>query len=679
MNEMQKAARRLHALGFKTLPIKPGTKIPNCPHGVKDATTDDAATDAWYAKHRNDGIAVSGDGFVIFDFDVHDGLDGRDALMGWDLPDTMAQTTPSGGYHLFYKVDEPVRPSVNTAIAVDVRGADSYVVIDPTPGYTLESDEPPAHADDEVMAFLENVRPTSTKLHKQRQRTEETETVGEGGRNDYLFRTGRSLRAKGLDDSEIAIYLHALNATNCKPPLSAEEVDKVVSSVVTKEPGLSDEAKKAKAGRPRKFAHNRVAKELIEKHGACFLDGIPAIRIDGKNYRTGWDAFDAVIIEKYDDCTITNRREVKGYIAAKAPHRSQSSPDLVAFDNGVLDVTTMEFRDWREDDAIVNVIPHKWRPGAQSELLERTLEKMSAGDLGTLMNLTEFMGICMVRSSRRYPFFPVLIGEGSNGKSTYIAMLQALLGADNISSLQPTVITKRFMGMHIVGKIANLGDDIADGYLNADDCAVIKSIATGDLMFTDVKGNTGFEFNPYCTMVFSCNAFPRLADTTDGFMRRLFPIEFNAKFTKDDPDYDPLISEKLVSDEVMEAACVLGIEGLRRVIEQKCPTPNPMSEAMKSDIAREGNTVLQWIHDEGITADHLIDMTKSEAYDEYKAWAEANGYGRTAVAGGTLVAQIGTFFRLKCTKLAHRGEGLNRKTVRVFEQSCAKCAEMCQE
>lgn len=665
MNEMQKAARRLHALGFKTLPIKPGTKVPSCPHGVKDATLDDAATDAWYGVHRKDGIAVSGDGFVIFDFDVHDGVDGRDALLGWDLPDTMAQTTPSGGYHMFYKVDEEVRPSVNTQMAVDVRGADSYVVIDPTPGYTLESDDPPAHADGAVMDFLSHVRPKST-----RQRTQtkpEDGIVTEGGRNDYLFRVGRSVRAKGFTDDEVAIYMRGVNAANCRPPLPSGEVDKAIASVCSVEPGYSDEVKKAKAGRPRKFAHNAVARDLIDNYGACFLDGMPAIREDGGRYRIGWDAFDAAIIAKYDDCTMANRREVKGYIAARAPHRTQSSPDLIAFANGVLDVSTMGFRDWREDDAIANVIPHDWRPDARSDLLDGTLEKMAAGDLGTLMNLSEFIGICMVRSSRRYPFFPVLIGEGSNGKSTYIAMLQALLGPENISSLQPTVITKRFMGVHIVGKTANLGDDIADGYLDADDCAVIKSIATGDIMFTDVKGNSGFEFNPYCTMVFSCNAFPRLADTTEGFMRRLFPIEFNAKFTKDDPDYDPLIAEKLVGEEVMEAACVLGVEGLRRVIAQNCPTPNPMSEAMKADIAREGNTVLQWIQDEGITAEHLRDMTKTEAYDEYKAWADANGYGRTAVAAGTLVAQIGTLFRLKCTKMAHRGEGMLRKTVRVFE------------
>lgn len=677
MNKMQEAARKLHRLGFKTLPIRPGTKEPHTRHGVKDATDSDAATDAWYAQHPDDGIGVSGDGFVIFDFDVHDGLDGRDAMLGWKLPDTLAQTTPSGGYHLFYRCAEEVRPSVNQRLAVDVRGWHSYVVCDPTPGYCFEDDCEVAEADATVMAFLDHVRPSAKADPAPRRST--GGSVSEGGRNDYLFREGRSLRSDASNtDEDIIAKLHYINIRDCKPPLPPGEVDKLAASVLTVKPGYSEEVRK-KAGRPRKFEHNKVARRLIDFRGACFLDGMPAIREGEGRYRVGWDAFDAAIIEMHDDCTANNRREVKAYIAAKAPHRRQSPADLIAFENGVLDVRTMEFRDWLPTDAIANVIPHRWNPDAQSDLLDRTLAKMANGDLGTEMNLHEFMGLCMARSSRRYPFFPVLLGEGANGKSTYISLLRNLLGMENISSMQPHEIASRFMGAHIVGKTANLGDDISSGYLDDRDCAVIKSIATGDLMFTDVKGGEGFEFEPYCTMVFSCNAFPRLADTSDGFMRRLFPVEFNAKFTRDDPDFDPLISEKLVDESAMERACVLGVEGLRRVIAQNCPTPNPMSESMKAEIAREGNTALQWINDENVTAEHIVGMTKAEVHDEYMRWAELNGYARTALASGSLAAQVGTYFRLECRKSGHRGEGLARKTVKVFDFRVPKSAETCHE
>jgi len=671
LNKMQQAARDLHALGFKTLPIKPGTKEPATRHGVKDATSDDAATDAFYETNQDYGIAIAGDGFLIFDFDVKDGVDGRDQLTGWKLPDTMSQTTPSGGYHLIYRADREIRPSVNQEIAVDVRGWHSYVVCDPTPGYCFEDDTAPTLANDAVYAFLEHVRPKRAK-ESTKPKGGKSSAVCEGGRNDYLFRAGSSLRSdeKNTDDLIIA-YLQALNKANCQPPLDDAELNKLINSVLSLPVGLSDEAKelqqqKKHPGRTKKFEHNTIAKRLITEYGACLLDGeTPAIRENGR-YRMGWDAFDSVIIDIADDCTVNNRREVKSYIQAKAAHKRQSSPYLIAFKNGVLDVRTLEFRDWREDDVIANVIPHNWNPQAAGNVLDNVLWKMANGDMATFLNLSEFIGVCMVRSAKLCPFFPVLIGVGSNGKSTYIELLKNVIGDENISGLQPKEIAARFMGSHIVGKTANLGDDIASGYLDDRDCAVIKSIATGDLMFTDVKGGKGFHYQPYCTMVFSCNQFPRLADTTPGFMRRLFPIEFNAVFSSNDADYDPMIGEKLREETVLEYACLIGVEGLRRVLEQNRPTPNELSESMKGEIAREGNTAMQWFHDDNITADGLRGMTKEEVYEKYLNWCERNGYKRTALGSGALVAQIGTYYRVRLAKVTHREFSDGRKTVRVF-------------
>ena len=446
MNEMQEAARKLHALGFKTLPIKPGTKEPSTSHGVKDATDDNVATDAWYAMHPNDGIGISGEGFVIFDFDVKDGIDGRDALIGWKLPDTLCQTTPSGGYHMIYRTSEEVHPSVNSELAVDVRGWHSYVVCDPTPGYCFEDDCEPADADAAVMAFLKHVRPSKKRSGK----SQNNGKVGEGGRNDYLYREGCSLRAKDTDPDVIRAHLHGVNRIKCKPPLPDAEVDKIAESVLANEPGMSEEAKQVKRGRPKKFEHNKVARKLIDDFGACLIDGeTPAIRLSDGRYSMGWDAFDAAIIDMHDDCTESNRREVKAYIKARAPRRSQSSPFLIGFLNGVLDVRTMEFRDYGGEDLIPNVIPHRWNPNARSDLLDGMLDKISCDSTDTMLNLTEFIGMCMMRDVTILPYFPVLIGEGSNGKSTYIDMVRKVIGKHNVSALHPRDIGKRFFHLFL--------------------------------------------------------------------------------------------------------------------------------------------------------------------------------------------------------------------------------------
>lgn len=659
MNEMQKAARRLHSLGFKTLPIKPGTKEPATAHGVKDATNDDAATDAYYATHANHGIGIAGDGFVIFDFDVKDGIDGRDQLLGWNLPDTLCQTTPSGGYHMIYRTDEEIRPSVNQALAVDVRGWHSYIVCDPTPGYCFEDDCEPAQANEAVMAFLNHVRPKTNKGEKQR-RGKQSDKISEGGRNDYLHKQGCSMRAKEVPDDEIRAYLHGLNRVNCKPPLDDAEVDKIANSVLDLKPGLSDEAKEAKRGRPRKFNHAAVAKKLIADNGACFIDGMPAIR-HGKIYEVGWKPVAREIIAINEEATRQNQKEVQHYLMMMADQKQQSDPALIAFKNGVLDIRTMELRDFTDDDVIPNIIPHDWNPDAECQVVDNTLLKMACCEPDIFESLMEVIGVCMYRSAE-FTQSAILLGEGSNGKSTYIRMLQALLGKQNISSLDMAMLGKQFHTGQLAGKLANLGDDISNEFQRGDLLSVFKKIVDGNRVYADVKGVEGFEFESYATLVFSANEFPRLADYTDGMLRRIFPIEFNARFAKTDADYDPRISRKITTEQACQRMAVLGVAGLQQVIDNNGFTPNAASSKRVGEIQAENDNVLSWSIENGWNAETLDGCVGMTKYSEYKQWCL--DCGLQAVSRNKFSRSINKHYNMQTV-----AEWTNGATKKVFKKS----------
>ena len=524
MSEFLDAALLYASLGWRVFPLMPKSKDPATPHGFHDATTDVDKIKQWWAvdSRYNVGIAT-GEGLCVIDVDdkpdKHAVL-GSDMLRDWeldhgDISETICAKTGTGGMHYYFDVgNTKIQSCQSDTIFIDLRCDGGYIVappsIHPDTGMRYEwdispEDMPPTKATDVDKACIQwvyNNRRGADKDGKRDKVKLPTKRVKDGeGRNNFLYEQGCSARGKGSDDATIAAWLSTLNAMKCDPPLGQAELDKIINSVCSLPVGMSDEAKeqqqKKSVGRPRKFEHNAIAKRLISEYGACLIDGeTPAIRIDGR-YKIGWDAFDSVIIDIADDCTVNNRREVKSYIQAKAENKRQSSPYLIAFNNGVLDVRTLEFRDWLPDDIIPNVIPHNWNPGAKADVLDNVLWKMACGDMATYLNLSEFIGVCMVRSAKLCPFFPVLIGVGSNGKSTYIELLKNVIGDENISGLQPKEIAARFMGSHIVGKTANLGDDIASGYLDDRDCAVIKSIATGDLMFTDVKGGKGFHYQPY--------------------------------------------------------------------------------------------------------------------------------------------------------------------------------------
>ena len=686
MTQMLDAALTYAAMGIPVFPLLPKRKEPATKHGSKDATTDEAAIrEAWTAYPDCNIGGRMGDGLVCLDFDVDESFDSRDFLVDWErehghLPETATAVTGRGGMHMFYHVDREVRNSVNSECHIDVRGQGGYAMLAPSVhpnGNSVYWDFDPedvgiADADETVYAFIEAVKPAQAVRERP---TAHNVQQGEG-RNNYLYKLGCSLRGQGLGDEAVKAALESTNIETCKPPLGAAELRKIVRSVCALPVGMSDEAKAAQAASKsidgndrqakKKFDHEEIARRLMDERGACFIDGMPAVKENGR-YRLGWDSVDKAIIDMQRGTTRNNRAEVKALLQLDAPTLKQSRPTLIAFTNGVLDVETMELRDYQPADVIPNVVPHKLVPTARSADLERMLERIACGDIGTMLNLTEFMGLCIARSSRRWPFFPVLTGEGSNGKSTYIRLLRDMAGAENVSGLQPSDITEKYNAAMLLGKTANLGDDISGGHLDKKDCSVIKKVATGDLLYTDVKYGVGFAFEPYATMVFSCNVFPTLGDTSYGMMRRLFPVEFRAKFSVNDPEYDPTIGEKLATEDVLEAACVLAVEGLRRVIAQGEPTRTEAVDFLLGNIKRDSDTVSAWVYQRGLTVEDFLGRSLESVFSDYASWCDANGYRKFMRGSSSLSAQIGTFFGISLTGYAREVRNGESKRVRVYE------------
>lgn len=685
------AALGYAAMGWAVFPLQPKGKEPlDGSRGFKDATTDQEKIRKWWGRHpdMNIGLATgaASGGIVAVDVDENDdrGKHGMDTLTEWErgrgeLPETAMSITGSGGYHILLRVEGACPCSTNADKAVDIRGDGGYIVLPPSvhPNgnrYEWECDPsefPVADADANAKAFIESVRPHNFGMY---QKFDVPNAIPEGQRDETIFKLAASMRANGIDPDMIESVCQAVNADRCMPPLSAAKVRAKVRSACRYKEGHSEEFKAKVAqestgqqrqpGRPRKFQHNEVARRLMDERRACFIDGMPAVWSGGR-YRMGWPAVDAAVIDEHDDCTEANRREVRAYLTAKAPRVKQSPLELVAFANGVLDVRTMELRPWRDDDVIPNIIPHAWNPDAECPEVDAAIEAWACGDGVIMANLMQVAGMCMCRSAVRFGAFPVLIGSGANGKSTYIELLGGLLGDENVSGIQPHEIGQRFQAEALVGKLANLADDIKGGHLDAEACGAIKRIATGNILHTDVKGGRGFDFHPYATMVLSANSFPTLADTTDGMTRRLFPIAFRASFKPGGEGYDPEMGSRLATEAAYERMCVLGIDGLRLTLESGL-IPNSQSKAILDDITLSSSTVLQWLADSGLAGGGLAGWTKDQAYDAYGEWCDRNGYGRTKVGSRNMVSQIDTFEGLSLTGFRRLDVGERRVMARIF-------------
>ena len=147
MKQTVSHAQALASRGFWVFPVTPNAKTPAVTDWQGKATTDPHEIESlWGRFDYNIGIFTGkygneGKALLVVDVDVKGGKDGEGTILelelgGYELPITLEHTTPSGGRHLFYVVDAPVKQGVDVlGSGVDIRSGGGYVL---GPGSTLE-------------------------------------------------------------------------------------------------------------------------------------------------------------------------------------------------------------------------------------------------------------------------------------------------------------------------------------------------------------------------------------------------------------------------------------------------------------------------------------------------------------------------------------------------------------
>lgn len=663
--------------GLAIIPLGVGKKEPVTKSGLNDWTDNPGQIDVWWGQGEhagkrgnpsyNIGMAcgqVSG-GIIAIDLDCHsDEANGLHFLHDWEvehgkLPETWTQITGSGGKQLFYRAGQDIRNSANGEIGVDVRGNGGYVVLPPSLHpcgdcyeWSISPDDMDvADADDKVYDFIRAV--SKTKKRGDGWNAEKTGIPSEikENRNETLFSLGRSFLSRGTGHDEVATLIRSLNATICRPPLPADEVEKLIGSINSKEPGNAERDARNGGVTAADIAElesrhgplhgsrgglnsNVLARMVMDRNMARIIDGAPAVWT-GEHWEFGSHAIGKCCLEIADNAKKADKSEVMSYIMDKAPHVSADNSfdgrHYVQFKNCTFDVM-----EWREVEPkpsmyITNKLPVELDFTIGPNEADAFLDSIADGDADVVAALKEVMGACMC-SKRVLSQSPMLIGraggasgKASNGKSTYLNWLRQILGTENVSSLDIATLGQRFQAGRVVGKLANLGDDIPDGFLKGDELSMFKKLVTGDAIYTDVKNGDGYEFRPTASMVFSMNAVPRLSDTTDGIFRRLAFIPFRNRFAPGLPGYDPNMAAKLAKPEVLKRGAALGLLALGELIERGGLTPIPDMVAEIEEVKQDNDSVTRWLFEECVTVADVDKRPTATVFNEYFDWCKGAG------------------------------------------------------
>ena len=464
------------------------------------------------------------------------------------------------------------------------------------------------------------------------------------GRNQALFNYILTLQSNDFTSEEAKECLKLINKYILKDSLDEDELETICREESFKKPSFY---------KGNTFLLDKFANYMKNQYHIKRINGRLHIYKDGI-YIADDDEIRAEMITVIPGLNKTKRNEVYDYINLLIRDDIRLlNANLIAFKNGVYNIEDGKFTDFSPDYIITNKINWNYNPASQSELAESVLKKLSCNDEKIEALLKEVIGYCFYRYNELGKAF-ILTGDKSNGKSTFLDMISYLLGAENISSLDLAELGERFKTAELFGKLANIGDDIKGDFIP--DLAIFKKLVTGDRVNVERKGLNPFEFNNYSKMLFSANKIPRVKDETGAVLRRLIIVPFNAKFDKNDKDYDPYIKYKLRSSEVMEYLILEGLKGLKDVLENKGFTISEKVDAELQEFDEMNNPILMYVQD---YPDDIVNNSTNEVYLSYTSYCRESGLNPLGKI--QFCRQICTM--LGCKSVVRKIEG---KSVRVF-------------
>lgn len=148
----------------------------------------------------------------------------------------------------------------------------------------------------------------------------------------------------------------------------------------------------------------------------------------------------------------------------------------------------------------------------------------------------------------------IMLGNGTNGKSTFRQMLINLIGDTNISVSTPHELQSRFGLTSLEGKICNYGDEV--GTKPLDEMDKLKSISSGESVNYERKNKDVRNYDFKTLLMFNSNEIPPIKDKSDAVLNRLLIIPFKANFegVKDESIKDEKLNNKIILEYILYTA-----------------------------------------------------------------------------------------------------------------------------
>ncbi|MBP2251273.1 P4 family phage/plasmid primase-like protein [Halarchaeum solikamskense] len=256
---------------------------------------------------------------------------------------------------------------------------------------------------------------------------------------------------------------------------------------------------------------------------------------------------------------VTNKVARKSYTGREEIKAREPPESHLMVGNGVVNLETGELVEEPDPETLYrHRVPVDYQPGAECEYIDARFREWVDEDYVTTLY--------RIAAHTIYPGYPtkrvaLLPGEGDNGKGMYIDVLNALVGAQNVTHRGLGDLSDyRFAKNDLEGKLANLEGDLSPEEI--EDTGPLKKLTGGDPVTADVKQEASIKFRNKATLVAAVNTVPELPEDNHAIWRRWLYIPFSNKFTGDEKIPEHKLRSNLTREDQLKGLLARAIDEL---------------------------------------------------------------------------------------------------------------------
>jgi P4 family phage/plasmid primase-like protien len=367
--------------------------------------------------------------------------------------------------------------------------------------------------------------------------------------------------------------------------------------------------------------------------------------------------------------------KISGMVRIAGAHLTVSTnaldnyPLLFNCKNGVVDLKTGELNPHSAEYMMTMQSPIEYDPKADCPMWKQFIKSIFIDDDELIQYVQRAVGYSLTGDIREQCFF-ILHGRGSNGKSTFLDIIAAIMGdyhktteADNLtekgsqSSASPYLVVLR--GRRFV----KATETHADKTLNE---TLIKRVTGETELSVRALYQAPITIKPQFKLWLATNHRPEIYSQDDGLWRRIKLIPFKAKFyDRHDPDAPtngPFKDKDLLNKLRTELPGILtwAVEGCKIWLKEELSVPDAVQNATNE--YREDMDIIGNFIEECCVMSRNESVTCNQLYEAYKEWTKQAGHLPCSKNKfGRKISERGQFERIRKTHGENAYKGLNIK------------------